>query len=135
MRALLRDLPSFTPRQGTGKNRIFTRVELLAITVISSMEQKYGIKRTAISTILDKLLETLQTPREVDPFACLLIITGESRVLYKSLTEHFPEGLVVPLAPIFDQLDTYLGVKSPIKQIELGFGPSLCKIESSSYRK
>lgn len=135
MRALLRDLPSFTSSQGSGRSRIFTRIELLAIAIICSMEQKYGVKRAAISTILSELFETLQTPRELDPLACLLIITGESKVSYTNLNEQLAEGLVIPLAPIFDRLDTYLGVKTPQRQIELGFGPSLRKIESNSSRK
>lgn len=135
MRALLRDLPSFTSNQSSGKNRIFTRIELLAIAIICSMEQRYGIKRAAISKILDELFKTLLTPREVDPLACLLIITGESRVKYINLNESLTEGLVIPLAPIFDQLDTYLGVKTPQTQIELGFSPSLRKVESNFSQK
>lgn len=124
MRALLRDLPSFTIDQGSGRNRTFTRVELLTIAIISHMEQRYGIRRAAIGTIIKQLLETLQTPRVVDPLACLVIIAGDSFVLYTQLGESVAEGLVIPLAPIFDQLDTYLGVKTPQKQMEIGFGPS-----------
>jgi len=124
MRALLRDLPAFTGDQGAGRSRVFTRVELLAIAVISFMEQRYGIKRAAIGTILDQLLETLQVPREVDPYACLVIITGVPSVSYAQLNETVSEGLVIPLAPIFDRLDTYLGVKTPQSQVEISFGPS-----------
>ena len=124
MRALLRDLPSFTVDQGSGRSRVFSRVELLAIAVISFMEQRYGVKRVAIGAVLDQLLETLQTPREVDPLACLVIVTGEASVSYNRLTEAVAEGLVVPLAPLFDRLDTYLGVKTPQKQMEIGFGTS-----------
>ena len=74
------------------------------------MEQRYGIKRAAIGAILDQLLETLQVPREVDPYACLVIITGVPSVSYAQLNETVSEGLVIPLAPIFDRLDKYLGV-------------------------
>lgn len=115
MRALLRDLPSFTVDQGTGRSRVFTRVELLAIAVISFMEQRYGIKRAAIGAILERLIEILQAPREVDPLACLVIVTGETSVSYARLNEVVVEGLVIPLAPIFDRLDTYLGVKTSQK--------------------
>jgi hypothetical protein len=124
MRALLRDLPSFTSQQSTGKSRVFTRAELLAIAVIATMEQRYGIKRAAISAILDRLLHTLQAPRQLDPLACLLIVTGEPSVSYTTLSQCPSEGLVLPLAPIFDQLDTYLGVKTSHKQMEISFGPS-----------
>lgn len=115
MRALLRDLPSFTLDQGSGRNRVFTRVELLTIAIISSLEQRYGIKRAAIRAILEQLLNTIQAPREADPLACLVVVTGEASVSYARLDEAVEEGLVIPLAPIFDQLDTYLGVKRQLK--------------------
>lgn len=135
MRALLRDLPPFTADQGTGRRRVFTRVELLAIAVISFMEQRYGIKRSAIGAILERLLEKLQAPLEVDPIACLVIVTGEASVSYTRLNEVVAEGLVIPLAPIFDRLDTYLGVKTPQKHMEISFGPSaLRKIPTRSSR-
>ena len=125
VRALLRDLPAFADDRAAGRNRIFSRVELLAIAVISFMEMRYGMKRTAIGAILDQLIETLQVPREVDASACLIVITGESSVSYSRISDGVSEGLVVPLAPIFDRLDTYLGVKAPQKQIEIGLSPSV----------
>ncbi|MFK4751144.1 hypothetical protein [Oceanobacter antarcticus] len=125
MRALLRDLPSFTLDQGTGRSRVFTRVELLTIAVITYMEQRYGIKRVAIGGILGLLLEILQSPREVDPLACLVVVTGEAKVSYSRLSETVTEGLVVPLAPIFHRLDTYLGVKPQQRQMEISFGPTV----------
>lgn len=124
IRALLRDLPSFTLHQDLGRSRVFTRIELLAIAIISTMEQRYGVKRAAISIILDKLLDTLQIPRQLDPLACLLIVTGESSVSYTTLGQTASEGLIIPLAPIFDQLDSYLGVKTSVKQMEISFGQS-----------
>lgn len=127
MRALLRDLPPFTVDQGSGKNRVFTRVELLTIAIISSMEQRYGIKRSAIGAALKPLLETIQAPREVDPLACLVVVAGEASVSYSRLTDAVSEGLVIPLAPIFERLDTYLGVKTPQKQMEISFAPSVLR--------
>lgn len=124
MRALLRDLPSFTVDRGAGRSRVFTRVELLAIAVISFMEQRYGIKRAAIGPILGLLLETLRVPRKVDAFACLVVVTGEASVSYARLNETVTEGLVIPLPPILDRLDTYLGVKASSKQVETSFGTS-----------
>jgi hypothetical protein len=124
MRAVLRDLPSFTVDQGSGRNRTFTRVELLTIAIIAFMEQRYGIKRKAIGMILDNLINTIQSPREIDPQACLIIITGESSVSYSRQNETVDEGLVIPLAPIFERLDTYLGAKSTQHQMEINFGPS-----------
>jgi len=124
VRALLRDLPPFTLDQCSGRSRVFSRVELLAITIISFMEQRYGVKRGAIGAVLEGLLEALQVPREVDALACLVVVTGERTVLFSRLTESVGEGLVIPLAPILDKLDVYLGVKAPHKQMDIGFRPS-----------
>jgi hypothetical protein len=128
MRALLRDLPSFCVDQVSGRNRTFTRVELLTIAIIAFMEQRYGVKRKAIGMILDDLINTIQSPREIDPQACLIIITGDQSVSYSRLNETVEEGLVVPLAPIFERLDTYLGAKSTEHQMEINFGPSALNI-------
>lgn len=127
MRALLRDLPSFKSEQDTGRNRIFTRAELLTIAVIAFMEQRYGIKRSAIGAIVEQLHAVIQSPRVVDRLACLVIVTGESSVSYSRLNETVNEGLVLPLAPIFDRVDTYLGAKTSEKQIEIAFGPSVLR--------
>ena len=124
MRGLIRDLPSFIADQGLGRNRIFTRAELLSIAIIAEMEQKYGLKRTAIGSIVRSLINLIQLPREVDHLACLVVITGNQSVSYSRLDQSINEGLVIPLAPIFDQLDTYLGAKVPQKQIEIAFKPS-----------
>lgn len=132
MRALLRDLPPFTVDQGSGRNRVFTRVELLAIAIISFMEQRYGIRRAAIGKVLEQLLKAIQSPREVDPFACLVVVTGEGSVGYTRLNETVAEGLVIPLAPIFDRLDTYLGAKTAQKQMEISFGTSALRQASLS---
>lgn len=127
MRALLRDLPTFTTDQGSGRGRVFTRVELLTIAIIAIMEQRYGIKRAAIGGILEQLLAVIQSPRVVDHLACLVIVTGEAAVSYARLNQSTEEGLIVPLAPIFDRLDTYLGAKTQQEQIEIAFGPSVLR--------
>lgn len=121
MRGLLRELPVFTKNQVAGRNREFTRVELLTITVISYMEQRYGIKRGAIKEILEKLIKTLEETKKVNSQSCLVIVIGESSVLSTYINEIIPEGLVIPLAPIQEQLDTYLGVKVHNKQFEINF--------------
>lgn len=127
MRALLRDLPTFMQNNGSGRTRIFTRVELLSITIVTFMEQRYGIKRVAIGAIIESLIKALQSPREIDSLACLIIITGEPSVRFSRLNEPVEEGLVIPLAPIFNQLDTYLGAKTTQKQIEITFEPAILR--------
>lgn len=122
VRALLRDLPPFTVDQGVGRSRAFTRVELLVVAVISVMEQRYGIKRAAIGGILDRLLKALQVPREVDVSACLVVVTGEPSVSYVRLNETIEEGLVIPLSPILDRIDTYLGVRASAGGDKTSFG-------------
>jgi len=129
MRALLRDLPPFTVDQGEGRSRVFTRVELLAIAIISYMEQRYGIKRAAVGAILEQLLKTLQAPRKLDTLACLVIVTSEGSVTYSRLNNGVDEGLVIPLAPIFDRLDTYLGVRTQSNQLEINLNPTTLHVK------
>lgn len=130
MRALLRDLPTFVSDSRSNRNRTFTRVELLAIAIISTMEKRYGVKRAAIGAILEKLVSLLQKPRKIDSNVCLVIIIEDSFIHYSRLNESVQEGLIVPLTPIFEKLDTYLGVKTQPQQIEIGFGLSpLAKVK------
>lgn len=122
MRALLRDIPDLVQAPGSKKARIFSKVELLVITVVSVLEQRYGLKRNAIKIISPQLRSSLQKPREVDRFACLVVVVGENQVSFSQITQPVPEGLVVPLAPIFNDIDSYLGATVKRKQLEISFG-------------
>lgn len=128
LRGMLRDLPSFSESPSEGRNRAFSRVELLTICVITQMETRYGIKRASIGKIVHQLLATLSGPRTIDPRARLNVIPESSLVTF--LNEDAPalEGLLVPLGPIFQRVDYYLGAYSDSdKQGELPLSPGIGK--------
>ena len=109
MRAVLRDLPPLGVAHGPGRNRVFSRMELLVIAIICTMEQRYGIRRTAIGPILDELIKIIQSVREQVASSTLVIVTSAESVLLKCQTESVKEGLIIPLAPIVRRMDIYLG--------------------------
>lgn len=125
LRGMLRDLPMFVSHNSMPKSaRTFTRNELLVICAIAEMETRYGIRRTAIGTIVRKLTESLQGPRPVNPHARLLILFQPCTVTYLAEDSHVTEGVVIPLGPIFDRVDRYLGAYSDTGvQTELPLGP------------
>jgi hypothetical protein len=127
IRGLLRDLPEFITTPMEGKNRLFSRVELLMVTIITELEQRYGTKRAAIGHILEQLLSTLNTPRSVNATATLNILFAPPSVTYMPESIAVPEGLVVPLGPIFKRVDIYLGAHSEDIQSELALGPVIVR--------
>ena len=125
IRALLRDLPPFISSQEAGKSKVFTRAELLTIAVIAFMERRYGIRRSAVANVVNQLVACFQKPRSLEPCACLNIVTEDGLVSYMAANQSVEEGLVIPLEPIFDRLDNYLGATSSNEQIELALGPTI----------
>ncbi|MES2356406.1 MAG: hypothetical protein V4568_18795 [Pseudomonadota bacterium] len=129
LRGMLRDLPSFVESETTPRSaRAFTRTELLAICVITQMESRYGIRRAAIGTVVEQLLSTLQGPRPINPAARLNVIVESGLVTYLSENSGVTEGLLIPLGPIFERVDHYLGGHSDAgEQAELPLGPGILR--------
>ncbi len=129
LRAMLRDLPAFACEDSVEKSaRIFTRNELLAICVIARMETKHGVRRAAISDVASKIKESLQGPRPVNPNAWLKVSFEPPVVTYVDGNVALEEGNLIPLGPIFDQVDRYLGAYSYSGvQSELPLGPVILR--------
>jgi len=125
LRSMLRDLPAFVGHEAAPKSaRTFTRNELLSICVIAQMETRYGVRRTAIGAVVQKLKDSLQGPRPVNPSARLVVLFEPCAVTYMKDDTNVTEGVVVPLGPIFDQVDRYLGAYTEVgMQSELPLGP------------
>lgn len=122
LRGMLRDLPEFLTNASAGKNRQFSRVEFVTLCVIASLEAKYGLRRSVIGSILDQLLTALSGLRAAQPNATLNILVSPPAVKFVG-DGGFPfEGLLVPLAPIFNSVDSYLGAYEELEP-ELPFGP------------
>lgn len=125
LRGMLRDLPQFVHSQSATRSaRTFTRNELLTVCVIAEMESRYGTRRNAIGTIVGQLLSTLQGPRPVEPGARLNVIFESSLVAYLPENSNVSEGILIPLGPIFERVDHYLGGHPETGwQTELPLGP------------
>lgn len=125
MRALLRDLPAFGSLDGTTKSaRTFTRHELLLICVIAEMETRFGIRRTAIGGLVQKLADALQVPRAVGMTARLDILFAPPSVTYSTAGGPVAEGVIIPLGPIFERIEQYLSGYTDLGvQAELALGP------------
>lgn len=132
LRGMLRDLPQFLDTPPEGRNRTFSRAELLTICVITQMETRYGIKRAAISKIAHKLLATLSGPRAIDPNARLNVVPESSHVTFIAEDAPVSEGLLVPLGSIFQRVDLYLGAHSENgKQGELSLGLGIIRSQAN----
>ena len=130
MRGMLRDLPPFVKGHSEGRNKTFSRIDLLTISVITLMEERYGVKRSAIAQFVQQLGAALSAPRLIDPRARLKVIAEPPQVTF--LTEDLPvsEGLIIPLGPIFKTIDHYLGAHSDTDgQGELPLGPVIMRTQ------
>jgi len=127
VRALLRDLPTFVGQEGTSTSvRTFTRNELLMICVIAAMEARFGIRRSAIGCLIQKLANALQVPRAVGTNARLDILFEPPSVTYSIVGGSVAEGVLIPLAPILERIEQYLSGYSDLEvQGELSLGPVL----------
>lgn len=132
VRGMLRDLPPFLENSSEGRNRTFSRVELLAICVMAQMETRYGLKRAAIGKIVHQLITALSGPRPVDLHARLNVIPESSLVSFLSEDAPVSEGLIVPLGPIFQRVDHYLGAYSESgRQGDLPLGPGIVRVRAN----
>ncbi|MRR50208.1 MAG: hypothetical protein EG825_04725 [Rhodocyclaceae bacterium] len=132
LRGMLRDLPPFLESSSEGRNRTFSRVELLTVCIITQLETRYGLKRGAIGKIVHLLLSTLNSPRTVAPRARLNIVPEQPLVTYLADDAQVSEGLLVPLGPIFQRVDHYLGAHSESgTQGELPLSPVLVRMHAN----
>jgi hypothetical protein len=127
VRALLRDLPAFVGQGGKSPSvRTFTRNELLMICVIAQMEVRFGIRRAAIGCLIQKLADALQVPRTAGTDARLDILFEPPSVTYSTAGDLITEGVLIPLAPILERIEQYLGGYTDLGvQGELPLGPVL----------
>lgn len=124
LHALLRVLPPYhfekpSPRVA----REFTAKDLLVLSVTRILEDRYGVRRTAVGDIGVPLQEALAGPRLQSEEPCLLINIRPPSVRFVD-TISPKDGLMLPLAPIYEKIDTYLSYDP---QLSLQFGPTLVR--------
>lgn len=129
MRGLLDAMPAFSGRDTRVRvAKQYTAQDLLVIRACSQLESRYGLQRGTVAVFSDQLRAVLSGPRPVSEMARLLLTFDPVDVLYVEAPEGIEEGLLVPLAPIFQVVDEYLlpgRAQVAWSQRELGFGPQV----------
>lgn len=127
MRGLLDAMPAYASRNTQVRvAKQYTAQDLLVIRTCSQLESRYGLQRGAVAGFSDGLRSALSGPRPVSAAPCLLLTFDPPGVGYVEATERIEEGLLVPLAPIFQAVEEYLlpgRAQLDWGQRELGFGP------------
>ena len=129
MRGLLDAMPAYASRNSQVRvAKRYTAQDLLVVLACSQLESRYGLQRGTVAGYSDGVRSVLSGPRPVSATARLLLTFEPADVRYVEATESIGEGLLVPLAPIFQAVDEYLlpvRVQLDWGQRELGFGPQV----------
>jgi hypothetical protein len=138
MRGLLDALPAYASRETVARvAKKYTAHDLLVVTACVFLETRYGLQRAAVVRFSDELRTALSRPRPVSSTARLTFSFGQRRVSYTEGLIDVQEGLVMPLAQLFQAVDEYLLPEQPTviwAQRDLGFGPSTIGVPSSQAR-
>lgn len=123
LHALLRVLePYCTDKPSPRVAREFTPRDLLVLGVTQILEERYGLRRTAVGDLGRHLQDALAGPKGANREARLSISVRPPKVDYLDMGAIASEGLVIPLGPLFEKIDDYLSFEP---QLSLQFGPSL----------
>lgn len=127
MRGLLDAIPAYASRNTRVRvAKQYSAQDLLLVRTCSQLECHYGMQRGAVAGFSDALRSVLSGPKPVSATARLLLTFDPADVRYVEATDSIEEGLLVPLAPIFQAVDEYLlpgRAQLDWGQRELGFGP------------
>lgn len=127
MRGLLDAMPAYASRNTQARvAKQYTAQDLLVVRACSQLESRYGLQRGTVAGFSDAVRSVLSGPRPVSTTARLLLTFEPAEARYAEATESIGEGLLVPLAPIFQAVDEYLlpgRAQLNWGQRELGFGP------------
>lgn len=127
MRGLLDTMPAYASRNTQVRvAKQYTAQDLLVLRTCSQLESRYGLQRGAVASFSDGLRSALSGPRPVSATPRLLLTFDPFDVRYVEATERIEEGLLVPLAPIFQAVEEYLlpgRARLDWGQRELSFGP------------
>lgn len=124
LHALLRVLRPYNLEKSAPRvAREFTGKDLLVLSVAQKLEDRFGVRRGAVPEIGEMLQHALAGPRATAEDACLIITINPPQVLLIEGSSN-KDGLIVPLAPIYERVDQYLSYDP---QLALQFGPSLVR--------
>jgi hypothetical protein len=93
-----------------GSHRGFTPHELLVFVVALEIERKYGVKRNVLASVGEPLCQALTGPRRAASRDSRLLVAFEPpSAVYLDASMPVQEGIVVPLGPLFERVDEFLG--------------------------
>jgi hypothetical protein len=138
MRGLLDALPAYASRETVVRvAKQYTAHDLLVVTACVFLETRYGLQRSVVARFSDELRTVLSGPRPVSSTARLTFSFEQRRVSYAEGLIDVQEGLVMPLAQLFQAVDEYLLPEQPLvtwAQRDLGFGPSTIGVPANQAR-
>lgn len=125
LHALLKVLPPYdAERPAPRVARQFSGKDLLVLSITQVLESRFCVRRTALSQIGHQLQSALSGPRlrGSEQVMVLTIQPPLVRIINARLEE--TEGILIPLEPLFEQVEAYL---SHDPQMSLIFGPSIVR--------
>lgn len=114
--------PYCTDKPSPRVAREFTPRDLVVLGVTQVLEDRYGLRRTAVAELGLHLQSALAGPKGVNRDARLSISVRPPSVDYLDAGAIATEGLVIALGPLFEKIDDYLSFEP---QLSLQFGPRL----------
>lgn len=120
MRGLLAELPRFALRRVEARvARVYSNHDVMLVVLLCRLETVYGLKRSVVSALCERIAKALTAPREVSKQACLVLRVHDATCKYVDAAPLIDDGLVVALGPIFLAIDSYL-LPTPLVQREVG---------------
>lgn len=109
----------------------YSRLDLVVLAAVSDLDRKFGLRRKALAAVYRPLREALSVPRLPNRRARLVITVTPPSVSYVDQDGPVEEGVVAPLADVFDRVDGHLGAYGP-SQPPLALKPALVRGRRSS---
>ena len=116
------------PTKGERFAREFRSHDLILVAAIAELETKFGISRSRVAVVAKRLSQVLAGPREPNPVARLIVTFDPPKVTYAEVPVPVLDGVVMPLGPVFDRVDSYVTIASTTsKQQQLRLGPAVLR--------
>lgn len=104
--------------------REFRHQDLIVIAALAELETKFGIDRRHLALVAKRLPQVLALPREPNPAARLIVTFEPPKITYVDEPTTVLEGVVMPLRPVFDRVDSHVFASSAGGQPLLQLGPA-----------
>lgn len=96
----------------------YTPHDLLVVSVVACLERTHRVQRSAIAEVFEAIYKELHGPRPQNRSPLLHVTFEPPTAVYCSDQQVVSEGITVALGPIFEKVDSHLGIFLP-KQHEM----------------